>query len=299
MNEPLYNKPNEVQENSNNINNNPSEYQNPSQNQVPPQEQPYYSSQNPTQNPLNSQQIQPILPPSQVYYSPPQYVQNPQPQPQPYYPSPQGVPPVQQIPNNPTQNNGIYVQTQGITQNKYQNYQNISQVKHRGISQKDKNTFYIAPSLCSRCFPLLFSFVGIFAIVYGIINYSQDQSFGLMIGGLIFFVIGLFIFFIYNKKIYFIMGPNTLSVIKVSCCTKKAYIYNPGQLQKVEFIYRYENRNLDDSGSKHHYEINIVLSNGEVINLYSITGSTFEFTLEEIDYFLYFVNNHIQNNMRV
>ena len=220
MNEPLYNKPHEVQENSNNINNNPSEnqYQNPSQNQdnlyimppnmnpppqqtnptldmVPPQEQPYYSSQNSTQNPLDSQQIQPILPSNQAYYPPPQYVQNPQPQPQPYYPSPQGVPPVQQIPNNPTQNNGILVQSLGITQNKYQNYQNISQVKHRGITQKDKNTFYIAPNLCSRYFPLVFVIIGLIAIIYGILNYSKDQSFGPMIGGLLFFVIGLFFFF--------------------------------------------------------------------------------------------------------
>lgn len=327
MNEPLYNKPEEG--NSNYIDNNlsgnqlqnPNQYQdnqlmppdanppplqqNSNQDMVPPQEQPYYSLQNQTQIPINCQQNQPIPPPNQVYYAPPQIIQNPQPQPQPqpYYPPQQGIPPVPLISNNTTQNNGIYVQTQGIGQdNKYQNniyknYQNISQVNHRGISQKNNNTFYISPSFCSRCFPLAFVFIGIIVIIIGFVNYSEDPSYGPMIGGLIFFCIGLFFFIFTNRTIYFIMGPNSLTVVKRIFCTKKVYNFNPGELIRVDFTYRYGHDY--DSESNHHYNITIIPSNGEVIDLYSISGNTFEFTLEEIDYFLYYINNHIQTNMRV
>ena len=102
-------------------------------------EKPYYSTQ-------------PIPSPSPVYYSPPHIDQNPQPQPQPLS---QGVPLVRQI-NYPTQNNGIIVQTQEIPQINYQNYQNIAQVRHQGITQKGENTFQISSGYQGQCFIFMF-----------------------------------------------------------------------------------------------------------------------------------------------
>lgn len=333
MDQPLYN-PNAINENFNNdfsenqyqkptqsqdnqlymmppdMNAPPQEEQNPNLDMIPPIEQPYYSPPNPIQNsynpeqnqqipsqspvyPINPQQNQPIPSQSPVYYSPPEYAQNPQPQPQPFS---QGVPLVQQIQNYPTQNNNIYVQSQGMPDYNYQNYQNISQIRHQGISQKNQNTFKISPgdrfylSVCCM-------FFGIFCFIFGIISFLFFYSnVTYCVVGLIFFIIGLS--FSNNKKFYFIMGPNNLTVINKECCNKRVNVYNPGQLQRVEFIDNYTINNMGNSNNVHNYIINIVTSNGEVINIYNKTANNIEFTPEEIGYFLNCINNHIQNNMR-
>ena len=311
MDQPFYN-PNASDENPNN-NFTGNQYQEPNQGQdnqlymmppginLPPPEQqnsnldmanpeqPYYAP-HPTQIPINSQQNQPISSPSPVYYTPPQIAQNPQPQPQPYS---QGVPSVQPVPNYPTQNNGILVQAQGIPQNNYQNYQNINQVRHQGITQKDQNTFKISSGYQGPCLPLCLIIFGIIFFIYGIMGIIIGANIsGFIIIGIILFIIGLILY--NNKKVYFIMGPNNLTVINKQSCSKKVDVYNPGQLLRVDFIY-----NAGGGSYLHNYILNIVLSNGQVINVFTHSGNSPKFTLEEISYFLYFINNHIQNKMRV
>ena len=94
------------------------------------------------------------------------------------------------------------------------------------------------------------------------------------------------------------MRQNTLTVMDKALCNKKVNIYNPGQLQRVEFIYNYGKNDIKAKYFTHNYNINVVSINGQVINIFSISSKNQEFTTEEINYFLYFINNHIQNNMR-
>ena len=271
-----------------NMNPPPLEQQNPNLDMY---EKPYYSPQNPTQTPINSQQNQPISSPSQVYYSPPQIDQNPQSQPQPFS---QGVPLVQQM-NYPIQNSGI-IQTQGISQINYQNYQNISQVSNKGIIQKDKNTFIISSGYQGKFLPLCLIIFGIIFILFGIVSIAFD-AFIVIICGLVFLIIGIML--CNHKKIYFIIGPNNLTVINKTNCSKKVYAYNPGQLLRVDFIYNLGINIVANSNHKYNYILNIVLSNGQVVNIFTSTSNVPKFTLEEINYFLYFINNHIQNNMKI
>ena len=285
MDQPLYN-PNEIDQNLNNnfagnqypdlnqIQDNQLYMMPPNMNPPPPEQQnpnldmyekPYYSNQNPTQTPVNSQQNQPIPSPSPVYYSPPQIDQNPYPQSQPLS---QGVPLVQQI-NYPTQNNGIIVQTQGIPQINYQNYQNIAQVKHQGISQKDQNTFKISSGHQGQCLPSCFIIFGIIELIYGLLAITKSVSIHLFIG-IIFFISGIIL--CNNKKIYFIMGPNNLTVINKAGCSKNVNVYNPGQLLRVDFIYDLGSNIVANRSNMHNYILNIVLSNRQVINVFTTSS---------------------------
>ena len=94
------------------------------------------------------------------------------------------------------------------------------------------------------------------------------------------------------------MGPNTLTVMKKAQCRKKVTIYNPGDLQRVEFNYRYSYSGRDE-GYMHLYNLIIVPTNGKVDRIFTIKSSPRIFTTKEINYFLYYINTHIQTKMRV
>jgi len=319
MDQPLVNQAN--QENFTSIGNNQGQnqlYMNPpsqqppynqDQNMIPP-EQPYYSSQN---IPIEKPQIQPqnqMAPPTQPYY-PPQNVSptgiNTQ------YPPSQSVPlPVQQnIPVNnyapitqtSTPNNYIYqniVPVQYQTQYQYQNYQNITQIPHKGIYQTDANIFYISTGCCFKLFPFIFFLMGcgVFAISFA--NDAQNIYIARIVG-IIFALIGILLFFKMYNNIYFIMGPNTLTVMKKAICGKQTTIYNPGELQRIDFNYYYGYNSMSNRrrGRTHNYSLVVVQSNGKTDNIFSIGSSSRVFTTEEIGYFLYYINTHIQTKMRV
>ena len=270
---------------------------NPPQAQQPP-EQPYYQpqAQNITYDkPLNSQNNQ-IPPPSQPY------PQNAIPiQPQPVYP-PQGVPQTNYPPQYPPQVGPVQVQpvqpVQPVYNPAYKNYNNISQIRHRGIKQPDENTFYISSSCCYIIFPLMFCGVGIFLMTFPITKIGEGKDIPCVIAGVIFFIIGIYLFCSTNNSVYFIMGPNTLTIMKKGYCRKKTRTYNPGELQRIAFDYHYEYRGSGKSGGyKHIYSIIVYPTRESVDNAYSDSGRSPLFTAEEIDYFLYHINTHIQTKM--
>ena len=288
-------------------------------NLIPP-EQPYYSSQNneipiekpnvnyPSQN-TSPAPIDPQYPPGQYppgQYPPAQYPPGQYPPPQ--YPPPQGVAiPVQQaipVNNYPPQiqtsqpNNYIVqpvVPVQYQTQYQYQDYQNITQIPHKGIYQVDANTFYISTGCCFKIFPIIFFLVGCGLAVVAVI---VAQSLITLIIGILFACIGIMLFFKMYNNIYFIMGPNTLTVMKKAMCGKKTTIYNPGELLRVDFNYNY-GYSSSDGGRTHNYSLVVVQSNGNTDNIFTIGSSARVFTNEEIGYFLYYINTHIQTKMRV
>ena len=307
MDQPYINQENQfhpIQENFAPIDNNQGQnqqYMNPQQppfntdQNIIPQEQPYYSSENNAiiEKPNDN------YPPQNIYPAP----INPQ------YPA-QGVAlPVQQpIPVNnyppqiqTTQPNNYMIQpvvpVEYQTQYQYQDYQNITQIPHKGIYQTDANTFYISTGCCFKLFPFIFFFAGcgVFAISFS----SNAQNIVIArVFGVIFALIGVFLFFKMYNNIYFIMGPNTLTVMKKALCGKQTKIYNPGELQRIEFNYNF-GYNSGSKGRSHNYSLVIVQSDGKTDNIFTIGSSSKVFTTEEIGYFLYYINTHIQTNMRV
>ena len=282
--------------------------QNPEQNQLymnPPLQnnttsgQPYNSTDfiDKPQNPV----AQPIQPPN---YLPPQNLGPPIAQPA--YPQPQGVAlPVQQalpVNNYPpqTQNPNAPYFAQPVapayqTQYQYQNYKNVSEIPHKGIYQTDENTFYISTGCCFKIFPFIFFIVGV-----GLCSIAFYTTPWILILGGIFTIVGFIMFFKMYNSIYFIMGPNTLTVIKKATCMKQTKMYNPGELTRVDFKYDYSYESSSDGGGyMHHYNLIIVPTNEEQDTIFSIGSSSKVFTQEEMGYFLYYINTHIQTKMRV
>ena len=279
----------------------------PQQEDVCPEKPHFGSSENlntPGVKPLNSQDNQ-IAPPPQQYYPPPQPNQIPSQNilpAQPYYPPPATGPIPQGYPPNiySTQPGAVIVQAQPVYKTEYQQYSNISQIRHKGIYQVDENTFYISTGCCFKLFPILFFCVGLFLLLLPVYQIGEGNNFVVSIVGLIFFVVGIVLFFKMYNNIYFIMGPNTLTVMKKAICGKKTTMYNPGELQRVEFNYNYSySHSSNGGGYMHNYSLIIVPTNGNVDNIFSVGSSSPVFTTEEIDYFLYYINTHIQTKMRV
>ena len=262
-------------------------------------EKSFYASQDSNtsyEKPLNTEQNQ-LPPPPQPYYPSHQNTIHPQSG----YPTVQGV--INPIPKvipqkNYYQENAVIItQSQHVYKDEYKNYTNIKQINHKGIYQTDENTFYISTGCCFKLFPYIFTFVGLFLMSLPIIKIGEGNMYIAAIVGLIFFVAGSSLFCIMYNNIYFIMGPNTLIVIKKAHCRKESKIYNPGDLQRVEFNYEYSYSGSDE-GYMHRYNLIIIPTNGKVDHIFRIGSSSRVFTTEEIDYFLYYINTHIQTKMR-
>lgn len=190
---------------------------------------------------------------------------------------------------------------QGTNQNPYINISDISQIPHKGISQVNKNTFHISTGCCFKLFPIIFFCAGVFLIfLFPLLKTIKVGYYSIItsIVGILFSAVGIYLFFKMYNNIYFIMGQNTLTVIKKAMCGKKKTIYNHGELKAVEFNHNYS-YSSDDEGFMHKYNLVIVPTNGNADHIFSL-GSNFPvFTVEEIKYFLYYINEHIKTKMRV
>ena len=178
--------------------------------------------------------------------------------------------------------------------NAYQQYTNINQINHKGISQVDENTFYITTGCCFKLFPYIFILFGSAFIAFWILDGSIIPG----LFGILFAFLGICMFFNLFNNIYFVMGPNSLIVMKKAACRKKTQIYNAGELQRVEFNYSYSSRRHGKNPS-HNYKLVVFPTNGKEDFIFEVGSSSRIFTNEEIEYFLYYINNHIQTKMRV
>ncbi len=256
----------------------------------PPQDVPQNQDYPPPQD-LN-------VPPQNQYYPPPDLNSPVQPVPSVGVPLQSNIPvgtPVQQgIPVNNYPQPVIVPQPVIQYNNTYQQYNNVSQINHKGVYQVDENTFYVSTGCCFKLFPFIFGLVGLGLFVFGIYKGVVVA----IIFGAIFAAAGLYMFFFMYNSIYFIMGPNTLTIMKKATCRKKTNIYNPGELERIEFNYRYTYEG-NDRGYTHKYTLIVVPTNGDVDNIFEVGSSNRLFTIEEMEYFLYYINTHIQTNMRV
>ena len=271
---------------------------------------PYLQSNTTSDQPYNSTDLidkpqNPASQPIQQPNYPPQNLSDPMAQP--VYPPSQGVAipvqqglPVNNYPQMQNPNNMPYI-TQPVApeyQTQYQNYRNISEIAHKGIYQVDENTFYISTGCCFKIFPFLFFIVGVG--VGALYFFVPNPSFWLLIVGGIFAAAGLLMFFKMYNNIYFIMGPNSLTIVKKATCGKQTKIYNPGELVRVDLTYDYSYESSSDGGGyMHHYNLIVMPTNGSPDTIFSIGSSNRVFTQEEIGFFLYYINTHIQTKMRI
>ena len=195
--------------------------------------------------------------------------------------------------DNYPQSNEQNNQEQPIYNNAYPNITNIKQIHHKGISQIDEKTFYISTGCCIKLLPWIASAFGLL-FTFIILFFAKSLA-GLF--GLIFFFVGIFICYKMYNSVYFILGPNTLTVTKIALCRKRSTIYNPGDLRKVEFKHNFSPDR--DGNYLHNYALFVVEANKNINNIFYF-GSSFQvFTNEEINYFLYHINTHIQTKMTI
>ena len=247
------------------------------QNIEEPREKPYFSSENPNTNNSN-----PSNTPQNDYPS----------QEQPYY-APllnQDISPNKQQ-NAYLNNRNKYIPP--VLDTQYQKYSNISQIPHKGISQPKPNTFYVSTGCCLRITAIILFLIGAGLIVFPFII---KAAFITILPGLFFLLMSLcWCFGVFNA--YFIMGPNNLKVIKKSMLWRKTMIYNPGELLEVNFSHKYS-YDYKKRSNNYSYGLSVNKSNGKTDFIFSIGSNSVMFTDEEIDYFLYHINTHIQTKMR-
>ena len=133
-----------------------------------------------------------------------------------------------------------------------------------------------------------------------VIKSFRSASFIILYFGIFISIAGVCGFYQY-KRVYFYLEQNSLKIVKKAICAKKIKIYNPGELERVEFLYKYSYEvDYDGDGSYiNRYDLIFVTKTGIVNKIFSRGNTSKIFTQEEIDYFLYYMNNHIQTKMNM
>ena len=184
MEQPLNNQNDEQKENYNSDQNDIyiNQGQPPQEEEVPPTKQNYCP---PPQN----------GPKNQNYYQPPQDLNAPaQPVTSVDAPIQSNInvdTPIQQgIPVNNYPQNAVVPQPIIQYNNDYQQYNNISQIKHKGIYQKDENTFYISTGCCCKSIKYIVILFGLGIVGLGILKGELKA----IIFGAFFIAIGFSLF---------------------------------------------------------------------------------------------------------
>ena len=98
-------------------------------------------------------------------------------------------------------------------------------------------------------------------------------------------------------SLFIVLGSNNLTVIHKAICNKDIKIYNPGELERIDFTYTPS----QGKGNKtlHEYALSAVRKDGKTERILYLDSKSIRFTQDEIEYFVYTVNTHIQTKMRV
>ena len=177
--------------------------------------------------------------------------------------------------------------------------QNISQIPHKSIAQPQKNIFSIKRPNDSTFYYMIPFLVAIFFFLIGIIFYVIKDSFGLLIFliiiSLLMVFLGLYNCLELNKKYEIILGEDIFTVInKAFCYRQRISIYPKNELIGFDMKMRNEERH-GRRGRVYNvnvYDFIILLKNGRNEKLFSF--EVVNFTKEETNYLLYYVNNYIK-----
>ena len=175
-------------------------------------------------------------------------------------------------------------------QNQYHKPYNL--IEHKGIIQTEPDTFHITRDSGKNCSPIFFLLIGIIDTVISIPRLPNSMI--PLAFGICFIFVGLMLSCISNQSAYINLYPNSISIIKKKSCSRKTLVYNLEELERIDFTHQREDN------EKNNYFLNIVRKNGNSENiLHFISYSGTLFTADEIEYFLYTVNTHIQTKRRV
>ena len=181
----------------------------------------------------------------------------------------------------------------------YSKYDNLNQLNHRGISQGNDNTFYITRRCCTcvRWFPFIYITLSL--------SFCLSLLLDITVGTVIFSIFGLFLASLgmlmlckSYHSVYFILNPNNIKVTLVAWCGRKSIIYESGQINQVIF-----NSTLTKSDKgKNFYNYEIIINQNipgkdHELSLFDDGSKNPLYTEEEIGFFNYIVNHHIQSKL--
>ena len=247
----------------------------------------------------------------QQYNPPPSQQQNYQSQNIGYssYPQNQSIMPI--LPENqyPPQN---YVQPiTPVFQPQLVAEQNISQVKHKRITQPHKNIFIILRKRSIICEFVLLIIGILFFLGFGIYGFCFGMKLVPKIMVIVFFTILLIcliitIFYDVNYKAEIILGDNTLTVIKKAFCyRKKVENYQKNDLFRVEYTHSTTKRRVrrGKRGSRiatfNIFELFFIFKNGHKEKILYDESESKIYTFAEIQFLIYYINGYINNQIKI
>ena len=183
----------------------------------------------------------------------------------------------------------------------YSNYHNLNELNHRGIQQINENTFYIRKQYNCLDLVCFFSILTILIIIFSLIFIFD----GISLIGFISLIITVVVTFLLSlcadhNCIKFELNQYNIKVTKTNCCSnKEEIIYTSGQIIEIKFK---KKTFINRVKNKYHYsyEIKIIQNipgKEPELTVYNVSDKRNLFTNEEIKYFNYITNHHIQNNI--
>ena len=173
------------------------------------------------------------------------------------------------------------------------NIDKFSEITHGRISHPNEKTFNILvpPKRCLKCCPLFVFFCGLFLISFPFIIRQYFLIFVYGILGFCILLVDLILCFKFAINVSFILGPNNLTIVKKSFCSKKTFIYNRGELLRIDYFTEYVNGVVNQI-----IKSDAILPNGSSVPILRMgrVDSTIGF-----DLFFDIINKHIQTKMKV
>ena len=186
---------------------------------------------------------------------------------------------------------------------------NISQVKHKRVTQPQKNLFILYTNNFSKClFCILMLFASVFVgtsiylfiqmIEITIIVIILDMIPGLI--GILFMIRPISWLFIPNYSVHIILGDNSITIVKKAiCCRKLISNYQKNDLSGSDFTFRIEKRRLKTKNRSyihtyHIHELFLIFKNGQKEEILHTEDC---FNDEEMNFLVYYINSYINNKI--
>ena len=180
----------------------------------------------------------------------------------------------------------------------YSKISNLNQINHMHIYQISDNMFKIKRNCYTflKIVPIIGICISlIMSIILFIVGGEAFTIFGAVF---IVILIGHVILAFFNYyEINFILGENNITVEKQAIFRKKTINYISGQIQNVQLTCQFS----QECEQLYRYKIDFTLNNNGTTSHVSYFKEACDsqiYTLEEIGYFNYVMNKHIQTKMR-
>ena len=178
----------------------------------------------------------------------------------------------------------------------FEKVQNIAEIPHKAIYQPNTNFFSIQAGYSfssSYILITIFSLVFLFGIIAIILNIMHPIiSIIILIFSIYILIFSILPFFSTDNVIQISLEDTYVTIIgKAYCCRKKVRAYSKSQLIRLDL-------EEEEIGNKIHskvYRVYLILNEGPKELLF--IGNIERYTIEEIRYLLFCVNNHISTKM--